>query len=68
MVGVSFLPHSDHVYKQAPYEALTEQEYARLKGKMPKVIDWSKLAEIEKDDMTDGAKELACAAGGCAIE
>jgi ribonucleoside-triphosphate reductase len=68
MVGVSFLPHSDHVYKQAPYEALTEEEYGRLVARMPKSLDWSKLAEIEKEDMTDGARELACAAGGCQIE
>ncbi len=67
MVGVSFLPHSDHNYKQAPYEAINKEEYAERVKAMPKV-NWDKLKDFEKDDMTDSAKELACsAAGGCEI-
>ena len=31
MSGVSFLPHSDHSYQQAPYQDCTKEEYKELK-------------------------------------
>jgi len=31
------------------------------------VIDWSKLADFEKEDHTTAARELACTAGVCEI-
>jgi len=65
--GVSFLPYSDHVYKQAPYTDCTKEEYEALQAKMPKAVDWSKLATYEKQDATTGSQELACVAGGCEI-
>ncbi len=67
MSGVSFLPHSDHVYKQAPYQDCTKEEYEALAAKMPKNINWSDLAKYEKRDSTTGSQELACVAGGCEI-
>lgn len=67
MSGVSFLPFSDHVYAQAPYQDCDEATYKELLAKMPNDIDWSKLAEYEKQDMTIGSQELACVAGGCEI-
>ena len=67
MSGVSFLPFSDHVYKQAPYQDCGKEEYEALLAKMPKNVDWSKLAEYEKQDTTTGSQELACVAGGCEI-
>jgi ribonucleoside-triphosphate reductase (thioredoxin) len=67
MSGVSFLPFSDHVYKQAPYQDCTKEEYEALLIKMPKDVDWSKLAQYEKQDATTGSQELACVAGGCEI-
>ena len=68
MSGVSFLPFSDHVYKQAPYQDCTKKEYEVLLAKMPKNVDWEKLAIYEKQDATTGTQELACsAAGGCEI-
>ena len=67
MSGVSFLPFSDHVYKQAPYQDCTKEEYEALLAKMPKNVDWSKLATYEKQDATTGSQELACVAGGCEI-
>ena len=67
MSGVSFLPHSDHVYKQAPYQDCTKEEYEALLAKMPKNIDWTDLAKYEKRDSTTGSQELACVAGGCEI-
>ena len=67
MSGVSFLPFSDHVYKQAPYQDCTREEYEALLAKMPKVIDWSVLSLYEKTDMTVGSQELACSAGACEV-
>ena len=67
MSGVSFLPFSDHSYQQAPYQDCSEEEYKDMKNKMPKGVDWLKLAEYETQDMTIGAQELACTAGGCEI-
>ena len=67
MSGVSFLPHSEHSYQQAPYQDCTREEYTAFLKKMPKSIDWTELAEFEKEDHTTGTQELACAAGGCDI-
>ena len=67
MSGVSFLPFSDHVYQQAPYQDCTKEEYETLQAKMPKDIDWTMLAKYEKRDSTTGSQELACVAGGCEI-
>lgn len=64
MSGVSFLPHSDHIYKQAPYEEITEEQYNELVAKMPK-IDWKAFDECEKSDNTTASQELACVAGAC---
>ena len=67
MSGVSFLPHSDHTYRQAPYQDCTKEEYTELEAKMPRVIDWSRLAQYESEDNTKGSQTLACAADGCEI-
>ena len=68
MSGVSFLPFSDHTYKQAPYQDCDLEEYQNLLKTMPKSVDWNKLSEYEQSDMTIGAQELACAAGFCEIQ
>lgn len=65
--GVSFLPYSEHTYKQAPYQECTEEEYIEALARSPKSIDWSKLADYEKEDNTTGSQEYACAAGFCEI-
>ena len=67
MSGVSFLPFSDHTYRQAPYQDCSEDEYKDLLGKMPQNVDWSLLSNYESTDLTLGAQEMACAAGGCEI-
>jgi len=67
MSGVSFLPFSEHTYKQAPYQDCDEKEYEFLLKKMPKNVDWNKLSEYESIDMTTSSQELACVAGGCEI-
>jgi len=63
--GISFLPFSDHTYAQAPYQDVEREEYLELKQIMPKSIDWSKLADYEKEDTTTGGRELACTADSC---
>ena len=65
--GISFLPFSEHTYKQAPYQDIDEKEYSKLMESMPKSIDWSKLQDFEKEDTTTGSKELACTAGVCEV-
>lgn len=67
MSGVSFLPHSDHVYQQAPYEEITESQYHALAAKIPEAIDMDLLAEREQSDMTIGTQEMACAGGQCEL-
>ena len=67
MSGVSFLPFSEHTYKQAPYQDCDESEYKEMLSQMPKDINWGDLAEYEASDMTIGSQELACAAGNCEI-
>ena len=64
--GISFLPHSEHSYQQAPYEEITKSQYEDLLAKMP-CIDWSKLAAYELEDATTGTQEYACAGGACEI-
>ena len=66
--GVSFLPYSDHNYKQAPYQEINKEEYTKAMKNMPKKrIDWSLLTEFEKEDNTTGSQELACTAGVCEL-
>ncbi len=66
--GVSFLPHSDHTYQQAPYQDINVDEYTEWKLQYGEVsIDWNKLTEFEKEDNTTGSRELACTAGVCEV-
>jgi ribonucleoside-diphosphate reductase alpha chain len=67
MSGISFLPMSDHVYQQAPYQDCTQEEYEIFLAKMPKNVDWNELSKFEKTDETIGMQELACSANGCEI-
>ena len=64
--GVSFLPHTDHVYQQAPYQDCTEEEYLSLKDRMPE-LDWEKMSDYESSDNVNIVPELACSAGSCEI-
>jgi ribonucleoside-diphosphate reductase alpha chain len=66
--GISFLPFSDHSYRQAPYQDCSEEEYKELLAKMPKNVNWGALAEYETKDYTSASQEFACtSAGGCEI-
>ena len=65
--GVSFLPHSDHTYQQAPYQEVGQREYEDLLSIMPPKIDWSKLSDYEKEDTSKGTQTFACVGGACEI-
>lgn len=65
--GISFLPYSDHTYRQAPYEDCTEADYWLRKADMPESIDWSDLTAYEFEDTTTGSQTLSCTAGNCEV-
>jgi ribonucleoside-triphosphate reductase len=58
---VSFLPHSDHGFIQAPKEAISKHTYERLSAK---------IKPIEDGDVGDGAlvDSLECAGGACPLK
>jgi len=62
--GISFLPHSDHTYKQAPYQEVSKEEYDALVAKMPKNIRWEDLSFYETEDGTSPSATLACSSDG----
>lgn len=63
--GISFLPYSNHTYRQAPYTECDEDTYNRLVSTSPTSLNWELL--IEEDDETTGAQELACTGGSCDV-
>lgn len=66
--GISFLPHTDHVYQQAPYEPIDGDKFEQLITEIPEELDWTLLESYESDDNTTGSQELSCSAsGGCEI-
>jgi ribonucleoside-triphosphate reductase len=66
--GVSFLPHSDHTYQQAPYQDIEADEYLEWQQRFGNmIIDWNDLSDFEKEDNTSGSRELACTAGVCEV-
>ena len=62
--GISFLPYSDHVYQQAPYEPITKEKYQELLKEYPTELSWDIDEEM---DYTEGAQTLACVGGACEI-
>lgn len=65
--GISFLPHTDHVYELPPYEPIDKSMYHQLKSALPAKIDFSLIAEYEDADYTQAAQELACVSGVCEV-
>ena len=65
--GVSFLPHSDHTYQQAPYEDCSKADYDELAKSMPKSVDWDLISKYELEDTTVGNKTLACTGSVCEL-
>ena len=79
--GISFLPFSDHTYKQAPYQDITKEEFegkfqyvegtdgeqTQMDLNCPVDINWDDMLNYETEDTTNGNRELACSAGSCEI-
>jgi ribonucleoside-diphosphate reductase alpha chain len=65
--GISFLPKSDHSYRQAPYEAISKEEYDALVKASPKSIDWARLSEYELEDNTESSQTFACTSDSCEV-
>tara|TARA_R110002020_G_scaffold53860_7_gene150369 strand:+ start:32612 stop:34567 length:1956 start_codon:yes stop_codon:yes gene_type:complete len=65
--GISFLPHSDHTYKQAPYQECSKADYDNLVKKMPNEVNWLDLGKYEKEDNTTGTQSYACSGSSCEI-
>ena len=63
--GLSVLPHSDHTYKQAPFEDCDELTYERM---MKSLLSVDLINIVETQDDTDLQGELACAGGSCEIK
>lgn len=67
ITGVSFLPHSDHVYQQAPFETISKEAYEQAAADMPDHLNWDYLPLYELEDTTTGTQTLACTAGVCEV-
>lgn len=65
--GVSFLPYSDHVYAQAPYQDTDKEGYEEALAAFPKEVRFADLAFYETEDGTTGTQSLACTASGCEV-
>ncbi len=65
--GISFLPFSEHTYKQAPYQDCSKKEYEDTLSIMPRNINWTKLSDYEKEDTTKSAQTFACSGDSCEI-
>ena len=65
--GISFLPHSDHSYRQAPYQDCDKETYINLLSEMPVGVDWSELASYEETDNTSGTQTFACSGDSCEV-
>lgn len=65
IVAVAFLPKSNHGYKFAPYEQITEEEYNKRAGEFPDISDLvDRVNEIEKS-YYEFELEESCVGGFC---
>lgn len=64
--GLSFLPKDGGVYELAPYEEIDQKEYERRTKTLP-IIDFSKLPDYEKEDMTELQREFGCTGDKCEV-
>jgi ribonucleoside-triphosphate reductase len=62
--GLSFLPKDGGMYELAPYEEISAEEYSKRTAALP-AIDFSRLSEYEKEDMTEINREYACSGDKC---
>jgi ribonucleoside-diphosphate reductase alpha chain len=67
MSGISFLPYTDHIYVQAPYQEVDEEKWNMVKSKTPVEIIWSELSNYEKTDHTNPNTTFTCTGGACEL-
>ena len=65
--GISFLPFSDHVYKQAPYQDIDKEPYIKELKNLPQSVNWEELANYEREDNTSGTQTYACSGDSCEV-
>lgn len=63
--GLSFLPHSDHVYALAPYEEIDRATYEARVAALPESLGLDRLRE--QVDSTTLSQDYACVGGVCEI-
>ena len=63
--GLSFLPHSDHVYALAPYEEIDRATYEARVAALPESLGLDQLRE--RVDTTTLNQDYACVGGVCEI-
>lgn len=64
--GISFLPRTDSVYEQMPFQSISLNQYNDMVSKIKKPIDYNSVDWTGSVDERMG--ELACANGACEIE
>lgn len=64
--GVSFLPHSEHSYQQAPYQPITKEKFEELTKAFPQ-FNFEDYAVDEHEDNTQGSQQYACSGGVCEL-
>lgn len=64
--GLSFFPESDHIYENAPYTEISEEQYEELSKDAPS-ISWDEYVGYEFDDCTTASQEYACVGGACEV-
>ena len=64
--GMAFLPNTDALYEQMPYEEIDKTRYDELSSQFPH-IDFARIYRYEEKDLATAAQELACMAGNCDI-
>ncbi len=65
--GLAFIKRTDHTYAQAPYEAITEEEYNELYEAFPKNFTFDDFPKFETEDTTQRSGQLACSGGSCEL-
>jgi len=65
--GLSFFPKDDHVYENAPLEAISKEKYDECLQSFPNSIQWDRLPEYEQEDTTQQEVTLACAGAQCEV-
>ena len=60
--SISFLLHSGHGFKQAPYEEISEDQYKEM------VADARPINRVDDDQVRGFAESLECASGSCPVK